>query len=138
MEDTVFAKIIRREIPADIVYEDDDTLAFLDIAPNHPGHTLVIPKKPYRNLFDADEATLMSIMRTAKRVAHAIKDAVHADGMNIQMNNEPAANQAVFYAHMHVIPRYDGDGLKPFTPGTYAHDEQPKEIAEKIRAELKR
>ncbi len=109
-EDTVFAKIIRREIPAHVVYEEDETLAFLDINPNNKGHTLVIPKKRIRNIFDADDATLAAVMRTIRKITPAIRDAVHADGVNIHSNHEAAAGQEVFHLHFHIIPRFITDG----------------------------
>src|SRR3989344_8724642 len=104
-------KIIRREIPADIVYEDADTMSFLDIRPNNPGHTLVVPKKPFRNIFDIDDETLAAVWRTARKVAKAVKDATDADGLNINTNNEATAGQVVFHYHVHVIPRFENDGL---------------------------
>ncbi len=135
MEDTIFTKIIRREAPADIVYEDDDTLAFLDIRPNHPGQTLVIPKKPFRNIFDIDDESLAAVMRTVRKLAPAIKNAVHADGVNINSNNEPAAGQVVFHYHVHIIPRYENDGFKFFPTTSYAPGEAAQ-VAEKIRGAL--
>ena len=135
-EDNVFDKIIRREIPAEIVYEDEDTLAFFSINPNNPGHTLVIPKKSVRNIFDMDEATLMSVAKTVKKVAIAVKDATDAQGINIAMNNEPEAGQVVFHAHVHVIPRFENDGFKHFPQGEY-DAEKSALIADKIRAQLK-
>lgn len=135
MEDTVFAKVVRREIPADIVYEDEDTLAFLDIAPANPGHTLVVPKNPARNIFDIQEKDWLAVMRTVRRIAEAVRDAVGAEGVNVSINNEPAAGQTVFYTHVHIIPRYSNDGLGPWAKKEYKKGER-EEIAEKIRAEL--
>lgn len=111
MEDTIFTKIIKREIPAEIVYEDEDTIAFLDISPDASGHTLVVPKEPYKNIFDMSEDAFLPFMRTIKKVAHALTKAVGAEGVNIITNNEAAAGQIVFHAHAHVIPRRAGDGL---------------------------
>jgi histidine triad (HIT) family protein len=136
MEPTVFERIIAREIPADIVYEDEETLAFLDIAPNNPGHTLVVPKEYSRNIFDISEESWLAVMRTAHKLAPAIMKAVGADGINIAMNNEAAAGQIVFHTHVHLIPRYEGDGFKHFPPGTYPKEGEDKLIAEKIRSEL--
>lgn len=135
MERTVFEKIIAREIPAEIVYEDEDTLAFLDIAPNHPGHTLVIPKEPARNIFDISEGSWLAMNRTARKLAPFVRDAVEADGINIYMNNEAAAFQAVFYPHIHLIPRYANDGFTHFPQGGYAEGEAAQ-VAGKIRARL--
>lgn len=125
MEDTVFGKILRGEIPpgAGLVYEDADTLAFLDIHPNHPGHTLVIPKQPSRNVLDISEESWLALMRTARMLAPIIMKAMNADGVNIYMNNEPAGSQAVFYTHVHIIPRFTGDGFPTFPPGVYKEGE---------------
>lgn len=135
-EDTVFSKIIRREIPAHIVYEDDATLAFLDISPVNKGHTLVIPKKPVRNIFDADDATLARVMSTIRRIAPAVQKATGADGINIHSNHEAAAGQEVFHLHFHVIPRFEGDGhTSSWSHATYMSDEA-ETVAQKIQAEI--
>ena len=136
MEDTIFAKIIRHEIPADIVYEDDDTMAFLDINPVLPGHTLVIPKKASRNIFDINADSLTALIRTVQKIAGAVKEATNADGMNITMNNEPAGGQVIFHTHMHIIPRYLEDGLAPWPARKYGPGENTV-LVEKIRTVLK-
>ncbi len=133
--DTIFAKIIRKEIPADIVYEDENTLAFLDINPVNPGHVLVIPKKWARNVLDIDEESWLSLMKTVRTLAKAVKEATHADGINIDINNEEAAGQVVFHTHVHIVPRFKGDAHvvrphKAYAPG------QAAEVAEKIRSQL--
>lgn len=135
MEPTVFEKIISKEIPAHIIYEDEETLAFLDIAPNNPGHTLVIPKTHSRNLLDISEDSWLAMMRTVYRLAPIIKEAVSADGINIAMNNEAAAGQVVFHAHVHIIPRHEGDGFKHFPQGAYEPGEAEL-VMEKIRGLL--
>lgn len=135
MEDTVFGKIIRREIPADIVYEDDETLAFMDIQPNVPGHTLVIPKKPIRNIFDADDATLAAVMRTVRKLAPAVRDAVDAKGVHINSNHGAEAGQMVFHLHFHIIPRHDRSEFE-FWPHGNVTKEEITSVAEQIRAKL--
>lgn len=135
MEDTIFMKIVRKEIPADIIYEDEHTLAFLDIAPSTPGHSLVIPKKPFRNIFDVDEETLAHVMRTVHKLAPVIRDAMGAEGVNIISNNEAAAWQVVFHLHIHILPRFDKKELALWPTITYAEGEQ-EAIREKIRARL--
>ncbi len=135
MEDTIFMKIIRREIPAEIVYEDDDTLAFLDIAPNNPGHTLVIPKVAARNVFDIDQENWVAVMKTVHKIAGAVKDAVHARGVNIIMNNEAEAGQEVFHAHAHIIPRHAREEFNLWPKKEYK-DGEKADVAEKIRANL--
>ena len=136
MEPTIFEKIIAREVSAEIVYEDDETLAFLDIAPNNVGHTLVIPKKLYRNVFDIPEDVWLSLMSTVRKLAPHVRDAVGAGGVNITMNNEHAANQEVFHAHIHIIPRHEGDGVLFFTKTTYQEGEMER-VGETIRARLR-
>ncbi|MDB5195127.1 MAG: HIT-like protein [Parcubacteria group bacterium] len=132
MDDTIFDKILKREIPAEIVYEDEETLAFLDIAPNNPGHTLVIPKAPSRNIFDISESSWLAVMKTVRLLAPVIREAVGAEGINIAMNNERAADQEVFHTHVHIIPRYHGDGVLSFTKKKYAEGEMAT-VANKIR-----
>ena len=136
MEDTIFMKIIRREVPADIVYEDDDTLAFLDVKPAVPGHTLVIPKKPIRNIFDADDATLAAVMSTVRKIAPAVRDAVGAHGVHINSNHEAAAGQIVFHLHFHIIPRHSRDEFHFWPQNDYPEGDAAS-IAEKIRAGIK-
>lgn len=136
MEETIFSKIIRREIPADIVYEDAHTLAFLDTTPVTSGHAIVVPKKFARNLFDADDEILGSVMHTVQKISWALRGTLGAEGVNIHINNEPVAGQIVFHFHIHVIPRYTGDGLQHWH-GKPAEPAESAEIAEKIRQALK-
>lgn len=136
MGDTLFTKIIRRELPADIVYEDADTIAFLDITPNAPGHTLVVPKKPVRNIFDVDDATLAAVMRTVRKIAPAVRDAVGAKGVHINSNHEAAAGQIIFHFHIHIIPRHNR-GEFEFWPGTKYAPGEKERVAEKIRGLVK-
>ncbi|HUI98146.1 MAG TPA: HIT family protein [Xanthobacteraceae bacterium] len=109
----IFAKILRGELPAHKVYEDDRAFAFLDIMPRAPGHTLVIPKAPARNLLDVAPADLAHVMAVAQKIARAATQAFAADGITVQQFNEPAGGQVVFHLHVHVIPRKDGVPLKP-------------------------
>ncbi|MBP9749860.1 MAG: HIT family protein [Candidatus Pacebacteria bacterium] len=132
---TIFDKIIRREIPAEIVYEDSDVIAFLDISPNNPGHTLVIPKEPSRNLLDISTDSWSKVMEVVRILALKIQKAVDADGINLMMNNEPFAGQIVMHAHVHIIPRFKGDGYEHWAGHPYAEG-QAKEVADKIRAQL--
>jgi histidine triad (HIT) family protein len=137
MEDSIFTKIIKRELPAEIVYEDEDTLAFLDIYPNNPGHTLVVPKKPVRNIFDTDDETLTAVMRTVRKIAPAVRDAVSAKGLNINSNHEAEAGQVVFHLHVHIIPRFEKHEFE-FFPTKQLPKESFAEVGEKIRAALAR
>lgn len=113
--DNIFAKILRGEIPCHRVYEDEHTLAFMDIMPQGTGHALVLPKAPSRNLLDADPATFAALMATVQKVARAAKAAFSADGVMIVQFNEAPAGQSVFHLHVHVIPRFEGVALQPHT-----------------------
>jgi histidine triad (HIT) family protein len=109
----IFAKILRGELPSHKVYEDDRAFAFLDIMPRAPGHTLVIPKRPARNILDAAPDDLASVIRVAQKIARTAIKVFDADGVTLQQFNEPAGGQVVFHLHVHVIPRKEGIPLKP-------------------------
>ena len=109
----IFAKILRGELPCHKVYEDDKTLAFLDIMPRAPGHTLVLPKSAARNLLDVDPADLAHVMQAAQKIAKAAVKVFGADGITVQQFNESAGGQVVFHLHVHVIPRKESVPLKP-------------------------
>jgi histidine triad (HIT) family protein len=109
----IFAKILRGELPAYKVYEDDKALAFLDIMPRAPGHTLILPKSPARNLLDVDPDDLAHVAKVAQKVAKAAMTVFKADGVTVQQFNEPAGGQVVFHLHVHVVPRHDGVAMKP-------------------------
>lgn len=106
--DNIFAKILRGELPAFKVYEDDKTFSFLDIMPRCPGHALVIPKAPARNVFDIAPEDFAAVARTTQKIAIAARKAFAADGVTLQQANERAGGQVVFHLHMHVMPRHDG------------------------------
>ena len=108
-----FAKILRGEFPCYKVYEDDHVLAFLDIMPRCPGHTLVIPKAPARNILDISAEDFAHVARGGHRIARAAMTAFKADGITVQQFNEPAGGQVVFHLHMHVMPRHNGVALLP-------------------------
>ena len=109
----IFAKILRGELPAHKVYEDDKTFAFLDIMPRAPGHTLVIPKAGVRTLLDIAPDDLADLIKAVQKIARAAVKAFAADGLTVQQFNEPAGGQVVFHLHVHVIPRKTGVALKP-------------------------
>ncbi|MBV9566576.1 MAG: HIT family protein [Hyphomicrobiales bacterium] len=111
--DNIFAKILRGEVPSHKVYEDEHTLAFLDIMPRTLGHTLVIPKAPARSLLDASPDALSRTILVVQRVAKAAKLAFAADGITLSQFSEQAGGQVVFHLHFHVLPRYDGIPLLP-------------------------
>jgi histidine triad (HIT) family protein len=127
----VFAKILRGELPSTRIYEDADTLAFMDIMPRAEGHSLVIPKTPARNVLDASPAQLAACLATVQKVARAQMQAFGAQGVTIQQFNEPAGGQVVFHLHFHVIPRFEGVPLGPHT-GRMEKPEILKAAAEKI------
>jgi len=131
----IFAKILRGEIPCHKVYEDDATLAFMDIMPRSDGHTLVIPKAPARNLFDITPESLSSLILTTQRIAVAARTAMRADGLTLQQFSEPAGGQVVFHIHFHILPRFEGVALRPHT-GEMAKPELLAEHAARIRAAL--
>jgi histidine triad (HIT) family protein len=108
-----FAKILRGEFPCHKIYEDDHVLAFLDIMPRAPGHTLVIPKAPARNILDIKEEDYLHVARATRKIARAAKSAFKADGITVQQFNEAAGGQVVFHLHVHIMPRHDGIALLP-------------------------
>ena len=109
----IFARILRGELPAHKVYEDDRALAFLDIMPRAPGHALIIPKTPARNLLDVDAGDLAHVMAVAQKIARAAMKAFAADGVTLQQFSESAGGQVVFHLHFHLMPRWDGRPLGP-------------------------
>jgi histidine triad (HIT) family protein len=134
-QNNIFAKILRDELPAYKVYEDDKALAFLDIMPRAPGHTLILPKSPARNLLDVDPDDLAHVAKVAQKVAKAAMTVFKADGITVQQFNEPAGGQVVFHLHVHVIPRHDGVSLKP-PASAQEKSEVLAEHVERLRAAL--
>ena len=130
----ILAKIVRGEIPSGRVFEDDETLCFMDIMPRTDGHCLVIPKTPCRNVLDASDAQLAAVMRTVKTVANAARSAFEADGITLQQFNETAGGQEVFHLHFPIHPRHEGVAMRP--PGKMGDMDAIQAHAEKIRAAL--
>ncbi len=128
----IFGKIIRGEIPAHKVYEDADVLVMMDIFPQSKGHTLVIPKAPSRNLFDADPAVLARTIGIVQRVAKAVHKSMGADGIRIAQFNEAPAGQSVFHLHFHVVPAYDG--VPPSRHGEGGKPADSDELAAQAKA----
>ncbi len=110
--DNIFAKILSGEVPAFRVYEDQDTLAILDVMPQADGHTLVLPKAPAENIFDLDPAMAAAVMRTGQKLAAAVRGAFNADGVMLMQFNGAAAGQTVFHFHLHVVPRLAGQPMR--------------------------
>lgn len=134
-DQNVFAKILRGELPAHKVYEDDKTIVIMDIMPRGDGHVLVVPKTPSRNILDISHDDLFAVMATVQKMAHAVVRAFDADGTTIQQFSESAGGQVVFHTHVHVIPRFTGVSLRPHT-GEMADQAVLEANAKKIRAAL--
>ncbi len=132
MNDCLFCNIIKREIPSDIVFEDEHTLAFLDINPNNLGHTLVIPKDHHENLGSTPLATLTNVMETSQKVGKAIMKGMEVEGFNVIQNNGSVAGQAIFHIHFHIIPRVSDDGLRHWPHKKYESPEEAAAVAKKI------
>lgn len=111
-DNNIFAKILRGEAPATRIFEDDDTLAILDVMPQADGHALVLPKSRVENLFDLPDPLAAAVMRTSRTVAGAVREAFDADGIRLMQFNGAAAGQSVFHFHMHVIPCHEGRPLR--------------------------
>ena len=135
MEECIFCKIAKGDIPCNKVYENEKVLAFLDIGPINKGHTLIIPKEHHKDLLDMPDNLLAEITKTAKKVAKAVIKATGADGFNIGQNNGKAAGQAVMHFHLHIIPRFEEDGLQSWPGKSYEEGEMDK-IAENIKSLL--
>ncbi len=131
----IFARILRDEIPSNKIFEDENTLAFMDVMPRTDGHCLVIPKAPSRNILDVEPKDIAAVMVTVQKVSRAVMKAFTADGITIQQFNEQAGGQMVFHLHVHVLPRFDGIRLGPHT-GTMADSDVLKKNAAIIRAAL--
>ncbi len=135
MTDCIFCKIIRGELPSHKVYEDEKVLAFLDIRPVNAGHTLVAPKAHSQNIFDIAPDDWAAVASAVRTLAIAIEKGVQADGVNIAMNNREHAGQVVPHPHVHIIPRFKGDGLKLMPQRSYEPLEAETTL-EKIRKQL--
>lgn len=130
----IFGKILRGEIPAHKIYEDDMSLAFMDIMPRAEGHVLVIPKEGARDLLDVTQQTLSELIKRVQHVARVVKTVLDADGMTLHQFSESAGGQVIFHLHFHLLPRWEGVALRP--PGVMADDAVLAAQAEKIRAAM--
>jgi histidine triad (HIT) family protein len=137
MRDCIFCRIATGAMPAVRILETSTVLAFLDIAPVHYGHTLVIPKAHHRNLLELPDGLWTEMGQICRRVAQALRATLYAPGFNIGMNNFEAAGQVVFHAHLHVIPRYHSDGLQLFPQGGYQPGDMEK-TGEQLRQVLEK
>jgi histidine triad (HIT) family protein len=134
-QNNIFARILRGEIPCHKVYEDEATLAFMDVMPQAKGHALVVPKRPSRNLLDVGSEDLCAVMKTAQKIARAARKAFNSEGVLIMQFNEEAAGQTVFHFHVHIIPRNAGEPLKQHAR-QMADPAELAELAKKIREAL--
>ncbi|MGN0156777.1 MAG: HIT family protein [Lachnospiraceae bacterium] len=131
-DDCIFCKIANGEIPSKTIYEDEEFRVILDLGPATKGHALILPKEHFQNIYEIPEETAAKAMILAKKMATLITEKLHADGFNIVQNNNEVAGQTVFHFHMHLIPRYEGDGQNiNWIPG-----EPTQEELEKIKDEI--
>lgn len=133
MSKTIFEKITDREIPANIVYETDDVIAFMDAFPVCKGHALVVPKRPIENIYELDDETGAKVISAVTKVSKAVRDAFQPKGLNVVQNNGSYASQSVFHLHFHIIPRYD-DSFDGFG---YKWEDDPTERTDEEKAALR-
>jgi histidine triad (HIT) family protein len=133
MEDCIFCKIVKGEIPSYKIYEDDLVFAFLDINPTSLGHTLIVPKKHNKDIFDIEEEYLKRIILVSKKIAQRMKEVIDCDGVNIFNNSGSSAGQIIFHCHFHVIPRKTGDNVD--FKSIKVSNEELEEVANKLKIE---
>ncbi len=136
MENCVFCRIAKGELPASKVYEDDSTIAFMDLQSVNPGHMLVVVKPHRANIYELDDELAGAAMRTAAKMARAAKKAYGCEGVTLFQANEPAGAQTVFHFHIHVLPRWEGDGMALAWPAKNPTRDALEEMAAKLRAAL--
>jgi len=132
----IFCRIAQKQVPASLVYEDENVVAFLDIKPLNDGHTLVIPKAHYESIFEIPLDLVAYLHGVTKKIAFAVKKATGADGISIIQQNGKAAGQEIFHLHVHVIPRYEGQKLPSFSEISEAEREKLSQTAAKIQKHL--
>ena len=132
----IFCRIANGEIPCAKIYEDDNVLAFLDLAPVHHGHTLVIPKSHYKDMLEVPSELGTHVFAALQKVAAAVMKATGAMGFNVMQNNGLAAGQTVFHIHWHIIPRFEDDGLNMWEQGSYADMAEMQAMAAKVASYL--
>ena len=136
MSQCVFCRIVAKEIPATVVHEDEHTLSFMDIGQVNPGHVLVALKKHAENIFALEDAQAAAVFRASAKVARAIRAAFEPQGLSVYQANGAAAGQTVFHLHIHLVPRYEGDGMALTWPVKNPPREKLADYAEQIRAKL--
>ncbi|MBR3880531.1 MAG: HIT family protein [Mailhella sp.] len=132
----IFCRIATGDIPCAKIYEDDNVLAFLDLAPVHPGHTLVIPKDHYKDMLEVPAELGTAVFAALQKVAGAVMKATSAQGFNVMQNNGLAAGQTMFHIHWHIIPRFDDDGLEMWAQGKYPDAAAMQEMAASVASYL--
>lgn len=136
MENCVFCRVVAKQIPATVVHEDEHTLAFMDIGQVNPGHVLVAVKHHAESILVLDEVQAAAVFRAAARLARAIHAAFAPEGLSVYQANGKAAGQTVFHFHIHLVPRYEGDGMALSWPVKNPPREKLAEYADQIRAKL--
>lgn len=136
MSDCVFCRLVTKQIPATVVHEDEDTIAFMDIGQVNPGHVLVALKAHAENLYALDDAQAAAVARTSARVARAIREAFNPAGLSVYQANGAPAGQTVFHYHVHLLPRHEGDGMELIWPVKNPPRATLEEYAARIRAKL--
>ena len=131
-DDCIFCKLANGIFPTNTIYEDEDFKVILDNSPAAKGHSLIIPKQHFENIYSTDDAYLAKLLPVAKKVANALKKTFNCDGVNIVQNNEPAAGQTVFHLHVHVIPRYNDDKVGITWPQHEVDQDEQKKLADEI------
>lgn len=134
--DNIFAKILRGEMPCVKVYEDEQVLAFMDLFPQAPGHVLIVPREPARNLLELTDGALQGAMLRVKWIAKAVKKALAPDGIIMTQFSGAPAGQSVFHIHMHVIPQWEGQPLAGHAGGDMADMAELNALADQIKAAL--
>jgi len=132
----IFCKIVQKQASASVVYEDEDVMAFLDIRPLSVGHTLVIPKQHYIDIFDIPADVQAKVYAVTQKIAFAVKKTTGADGVSVIQQNGKAAGQDIFHLHVHVVPRFNGVALPRFSDLELAERSALDELAKKIKAAL--
>lgn len=135
MNDCIFCKLAKNEAPSKKVYEDNDVLAFLDINPASKGHTVVITKKHFENIYDVNENELNKMLGVVKALASRMKNQLKAEGVNVLQNNGRYAGQLVSHIHFHVIPRYENDNIFMKFPRMQVSEEEMKDVQNKLKDE---
>lgn len=136
MEKCIFCRITNGEIPSAKIYEDDDVVSFLDIAPANKGHALIITKKHFETLLDIPDDVICSLMSASKKVARAMYSALGNEGFNLLLNNKSVAGQVVPHAHIHIIPRFSGDGVRFSWASKIYKSKEIDEVRDKIKSFL--